>query len=127
MSTKANRMSFLHRIAQLPAEHVIDQVARNLGHVLGTRKGCGSVVAGFGLGDYERCPNTIEAVAALEDEIAALARRYEPRLGDPEVRLLGRLGPSRICFALTGRVAGEACTLHITIHTELRNVIVAIA
>ncbi len=124
---KEHPVSFLHRLAQLPAESVVESVARNLGAVLNTRKGCGSVVADFGLGDYEAHPNTVEAVSALVDEIAALVRRHEPRLAQPRVTLLGRLGPSRVCFALAGTVAGHAYTFHIVIHSEFRNVTVALA
>lgn len=120
-------MSFLHRLARLPAESAVESVARNLGVVLNTRKGCGSVIADFGLGDYEGYPNTVEAVSALVDEIAALVRRHEPRLARPEVALLGRHGPSRVCFALAGTVSGHAYTFHIVIHSEHRNVTVALA
>lgn len=120
-------MSFLHRLAHLPAESAVESVARNLGVVLNTRKGCGSVIADFGLGDYDGYPNTIEAVSALKDEIAALVRRHEPRLARPQVTLLGRLGPNRVCFALAGAVAGHTYTFHIVIHSEFRNVTVALA
>lgn len=120
-------MSFLHRLAHLPAESPVERVARNLGVLLNTRKGCGSVIADLGLGDYEGYPNTTEAVSALADEIAALVRRHEPRLAQPRVALLGRLGPSRVCFALTGVVAGHTYTFHIVIHSEFRNVTVALA
>lgn len=120
-------MSFLHRLAQLPAESTVESVARNLGAVLNTRKGCGSVVADFGLGDYEAHTSTAEVVSALQQEIVTLVRRHEPRLAQPRVTLLGRLGPSRVCLALAGTVAGHAYTFHIVIHTELRNVSVALA
>jgi type VI secretion system lysozyme-like protein len=120
-------MSFLHRLASLPTEPLLASITRNLCVVLNTRKGCGSVIESFGLGDYEAHPNTIEAVSALTGEIAALVRRYEPRLASPEVRLLGREGTSRVCFALTGMVAGQPAVFHVVIHSEYRNVIVSLA
>jgi type VI secretion system protein len=120
-------MSFIHRLASLPSEPVLASIARNLCVVLNTRKGCGSVVPGFGLGDYEEHPNTVEAVSALTGEIASLVRRYEPRLAGPEVRLLGREGTSRVCFVLTGAVSGQPAVFHVAIHSEYRNVIVSLA
>ncbi len=120
-------MSLLHRLASLPTEPLVASIARNLCVVLNTRKGCGSVIESFGLGDYEAHPNTAEVVSALVEEIAALVRRYEPRLVSPEVRLLGREGTSRVCFALAGSLAGQVTVFHVVIHSDYRNVIVSLA
>src|SRR4029077_18453194 len=52
------RQAFLGRLAQLPRERALAEIARNLGHVFNIRKACGSVLPELGLGDYEREVNT---------------------------------------------------------------------
>src|SRR5690606_20221459 len=99
--------SFIHRLARMPALPEREAIARNLEHLCNTRKGCGSVIAQLGLGDYEAAVSTRDAVALLCAELEQLALRYEPRLRGPKVALLGRLGYSKIRFELSGAV-GEA-------------------
>jgi len=116
------RASFLARLTQSPARSMPTLVADNLGHVLNTRKGCGSVIPELGLGDYEAEPNTHEATLALEREVRALVLRYEPRLREPQVTLRGRHGYRAVHFSLIGLIGGESRAYEIVIDTSTRHV-----
>ncbi|WP_437629878.1 GPW/gp25 family protein [Sorangium sp. So ce315] len=66
-----------------PDTREIDDVIRNLGHVLGTKRGAGYFLRSFGLTDVGyRTPE--EMIVTLTAEIAENIRLYEPR-----VELLG--------------------------------------
>ncbi len=120
------RQAFLGRLAQLAPERATAEIARNLGFVFNTRKACGSVVDGFGLGDYEREVNTGRAVEALRVEMLAAVNRHEPRIREPRVRLLGGWHTNLVRFEIAGRVDGEACTLDVDIDTTTRHVTVQV-
>lgn len=118
---------FVGRLAQLPRERVLAEIARNLGFVLNTRKACGSVVRELGLGDYEREVNTHHAVETLRLELLASVRQYEPRLAAATVRLLGRYRYNMVRFEIAAAVDGQACTLGVDIDTTTRHVTVLLA
>ncbi|MCH9679846.1 MAG: GPW/gp25 family protein [Deltaproteobacteria bacterium] len=116
------RSSFLSRLVGVASTDLSAQVATNLGHVLNTRKGCGSVIPELGLGDYEGAATTHDAVLVLVRELRALVVRYEPRLRDPEVTLRGRYGYRMVRFSLQGTVEGVVGKFHIDIDTSTRHV-----
>lgn len=118
--------SFIARLTQAPAQATAAVIVRNLEHLFNTRKGCGSVIAGFGLGDYEAAPSTHDAALLLRDELEGLAGRYEPRLGSPRVRLLGGFGYRGVRYELRGEVRGEELVLWLDIDTTTRQVHVAV-
>jgi type VI secretion system lysozyme-like protein len=122
MSMAPPGASFLSRLTQTRSHTAAGLVADNLGHVLNTRKGCGSMIPELGLGDYEAAPNTHEAVLVLERELRSLVLRYEPRLGDPEVKVRGRHGYSLVRFSLTGRMGEARHAFAIEIDTTTRQV-----
>lgn len=105
-----------------PAQSASQEVADNLGRVFNTRRGCGSVVDEFGLGEYEHSANTHDAVVALLQELPALVGRYEPRLQEPVVELEGRYGYRKVRFGLSGRIDGAACAFIVDIDTTTRRV-----
>lgn len=121
------RQAFLGRLAQLAPEPAPAEIARNLGFVFNTRKACGSVLADFGLGDYEREVNTGRAVEALRVELLAAVNRHEPRIREPRVRLLGGWRASMVRFEIAGRVDDRACALDVDIDTTTRQVTVRVA
>jgi len=121
------RQGFLGRLAQLPRERVVAEIARNLGFVFNTRKACGSVLADFGIGDYEREVNTHHSVEALRLELLAAVRRHEPRLHGPAVRLLGRYRYNMVRYEIAGAVDGQALALGVDIDTTTRAVAVLVA
>lgn len=114
--------SFISRLAQVPAQAAPAVIVRNLEHVLNTRKGCGSVIEEFGLGDYDAAPTTHEAVILLRAELEALTRRYEPRLSSPQVRLLGGHGYRGVRYELRGQVRGQDLVFWLDIDTTTRHV-----
>jgi predicted component of type VI protein secretion system len=124
MAEPRRRQAFLGRLAQLGPEPASAEVVRSLGFVLNTRKACGSVVADFGLGDFEAEGTTARAVDALRDELLAIVRRHEPRLRDPAVRLLGRWRSNMVRFELAGRLEDQPCVLDVDIDTTSRAVTV---
>jgi phage baseplate assembly protein W len=71
---------FLHKhFGDGRAVSEIDDVVRNLGHVLRTKRGCGYFLATFGLSDTGyRTPE--EMITRLTAEIAENVRLYEPRV-----------------------------------------------
>jgi predicted component of type VI protein secretion system len=121
------RQAFLGRLAQLAPERAPAEIARNLGFVFNTRKACGSVLADFGLGDYEREVNTARAVEALRAELLAAVNRHEPRICEPRVRLLGGWRYNLVRFEIAGQVDGQACALDVDIDTTTRHVTVRVA
>lgn len=120
------RQGLLGRLAQLPRERALAEIARNLGVIFNTRKGVGSVVRTFGLGDYESEPNTHRAVETLRVEMLDAVRRYEPRIESPAVRLVGRYHVDMVRFELTGRVDGARCVLEVDMDTSTRHVEVSV-
>jgi predicted component of type VI protein secretion system len=116
------RQAFLGRLAQLPRQRALAEIAQSLGFVLNTRKACGSVLPDFGLGDYEHEVNTHHAVEALRVELLAAVRRHEPRMTATSVRLLGRYGYNMVRFEITGLVDGQKCALGVDIDTTTRHV-----
>lgn len=118
--------SFMDRLTRAPSQPEIAAVARNLEHLLNTRKGCGSVVAELGLGDYEAAPTTHHAVALLRAEIEALVQRYEPRLAGPRVTLLGRVDIRTVRFELRGQVGEQARVVWLDIDTTTRHFVVTV-
>ncbi len=118
--------SFLARLTRAAPRPEIEAVARNLEHLLNTRKGCGSVVAELGLGDYEAAPNTHHAVLTLRAEIEQMVRTYEPRLHSPRVTLLGGLGTRNIIFELQGTVGADLNVMLLDIDTTTRHVTVTL-
>lgn len=121
------RQAFLARLAQRAPERAPAEIARSLGFVFNTRKACGSVLADFGLGDYEREVNTGRAVEALRAELLAAVHRHEPRIRDARVKLLGRRRTHLVRFEIAGRVDGQACALDVDIDTTTRHVTVQVA
>lgn len=117
--------SFLSRLTNTPTTSQAEVIVRNLDHLFNTRKRVGSVVAEFGLGDYEAAPTTHDAVLLLREELEGAVRRYEPRIESPQVRLLGGFGYSGVRYELRGRAHGEALVFSIDIDTTTRQVRVA--
>lgn len=116
------RQGFLGRLAQLAAEPAPCEVARNLGFVFNTRKACGSVIADYGLGDYEHEVAITRAVEALRGELLASVRRYEPRLRDPAVRLRGGWSHHMVRFEIAGRLDGQPCAFEVDVDTTTREI-----
>lgn len=113
--------SFLGRLTRAPAQSGISAIVRNLDHLLNTRKGCGSVVAELGVGDYEAAPTTHHAVLALRAELEQLVRGYEPRLAEPRVIVLGGVGARVVRFELRARIADEDQVFWLDIDAETRH------
>lgn len=120
--TFVGHSSLLSRLTAGRRDSVALLVAENLVHVFNTRKGCGSALPEFGLGDYEAEPNTHAAVLVLVRELEAAVLRYEPRLDAPHVELSGRLGYRTIRFALTGCLGGAMQRYVVDIDTGTRQV-----
>lgn len=114
--------SFIGRLIGEPSQPLVEVVALNLENVLNTRKGSGSVIREFGLGDYERAGTTHDAVLILVEEIAQQCRRYEPRLFEPKVSLLGRSGYDEVRFELQGVLGGRRQLFWLDLSTSNRTV-----
>lgn len=114
------------------ARRELAAVARNLEAIFNTKKGVGAVLAGFGLGDYEGYPGaedgfnprmgTKAILAALLPELVDQVRRFEPRLADPAVEVLGRDRELRALFAIRARLGGRPARFRLALHTVYRHV-----
>lgn len=118
-------MSFLSRLTKTAPESESDRIIRNLNRVFNSRKGYGSVVEGFGLGDYEDASNTPKLLGTLMDEIVAAVRRYEPGLEAPSVELAGKDPKLWVRFVLSGLVGGVPQAFYIDMDSKYRNVVVS--
>ena len=118
------RSTFLARLAQLAPERTAVAVVKNLGFVLNTRKACGSVIADFGLGDYEREGTTSRAVEALRTELLTCVRRHEPRIRAPKVRVLGGWHFNFVRFEIAGDIDDQPCAIDVDIDTTTNHVTV---
>lgn len=115
------RQAFLGRLAHLPVERTLAEIAKSLGFVFNTRKALGGALPEFGIGDYEGEPTTHRAVEVLRKELAAAVGRYEPRLAEVAVKLLGRHGYSMVRFEIAGVADGRPCALGVDVDTTTRH------
>lgn len=115
-------MSFLSRLTGARPEQVTDSVLRNLQSVFNTRKGYGSVVESFGLGEYDAMNHTTAFIDALMVEILATVKEYEPRIAEPAVTLDGRDRKLWVRFLLSGAVDGQPQLFYVDIDSRYRNI-----
>ena len=120
-------MSFLSRLSRLGAEAKTDRIIRNLSRIFNSRKEYGSVVKGFGIGDYEATWNTSLLMETLMDEMLDAVRDFEPELLEPAVEVQGRDHQLWVRFLLSGLVDDVPRAFHIDIDSKYRNVVVALA
>ena len=107
-----HRRGFLQRFADPGLSYVgtaadVDRaIVANLEAVLNTREGYGYFVTDFGIGGYEAFKGTREASVALGNEVAQEIGKYEPRIRNPVVVLLGRSSERHVDYQLLGEVGG---------------------
>jgi phage baseplate assembly protein W len=102
----------------------LDDVARNLAHVLGTRRGAGYFLKNFGLSDAGfRTPE--ESVTALTAELREAIRLYEPRVELVEIDEDYDDDGARACLvvALRLRAHGERLSLVVDLHSRSFDVV----
>jgi type VI secretion system protein len=116
-------MAFLDRFT--PGKHrteELDHVIANISAVLNTKQGFGSVVRELGIGEYHGRPGSRDAISTLRDEIEGEINKFEPRLSDLEVVMLGKTSDLQMAFEITGKVAGKRCKLRLFFHTTFGNI-----
>ncbi|WP_428261494.1 GPW/gp25 family protein [Haliangium sp.] len=118
-------MSFLSRLARTMPESARAGIVRNLNQVLNAKKGYGSVMSGFGLGDFETRWSNGELQSSLTRELEEAVRRYEPRLVDPLVVLIGSHRRWWIRWRLSGTVAGAEAVFAVDMDIRYRDIVVA--
>lgn len=119
------RAAFLDRFLPRPADapstraptDTLSLVIRNIQAILNTKEGFGYFLPGFGLGAYTARSGTSDLVETLTAEMEATVRRYEPRIANPELTLLGRDAGLELLYTLTGEIEGERHTLLIRFDT----------
>jgi type VI secretion system protein len=121
-------MSFLKRFAAPNTPHnrqdELEHVISNISAVLNTKQGFGSLVRSLGIGDYLERPGSRDAVATLKREIETEIGKFEPRILDTELELLGRTHDLHMAFDLTGRVADKRVKLRILFNAMFGNFVV---
>lgn len=77
-------MGFLHRKLIGGEETELDSIVRNLGYILGTKRGAGSFLRDYGISETGyRTPE--EMITSLGQELRESIERYEPRLEVTEI------------------------------------------
>jgi len=118
-------MAFLDRFHPTKVRtEELDHIVANISAVLNTKQGFGSMVRQLGIGEYHGRPGSSDAIATLRDEIETEITKFEPRLTDVEVNLLGRTTDLQMAFDVLGKVDGRPCHLRIFFHTNFGNFIV---
>lgn len=102
----------------------LDHVVQNISAILNTKEGFGSVIGQLGIGSYLARQGSRDSLETLTQEIKDCITRYEPRLQDFEMELLGKTAELYLCWNLTGRVSGKRCKLRLLFHTTFGNVLV---
>lgn len=118
-------MAFLDRFH--PERKKIDElehVIANIMAVLNTKQGFGSVVRDLGIGEYHGRPGSRDATSTLRGEVESEIAKFEPRLTELEVKLLGKTQDLQMAFEVTGKVAGKRCKLRIFFSTVFGNFVV---
>jgi predicted component of type VI protein secretion system len=115
-------VSFFGKLAAAHEEPLTASIARNLEAVLNAKQGHSAAVEVFGLGRYDSPLAERPLVAALTAEMLAQIRRFEPRLRDPVLALVGRDRELWVCFSLTGSCEGRPCGFSVLFHSIFRHV-----
>ena len=97
------------------------ELALSLERLLNTRERHGAILPGFGLGRYYGWLGT-EAFEVLAKEILQTLTLYEPRLREPQVKVLGRDEELNVHLEVEGLVQREPQTFHLSLHSLLGNV-----
>lgn len=121
-------MSFLDKLAGATgASSEAAGIAQNVQHALNTKRGYGAVREAFGLGRYDMYVASKPLVKELIAEMLEVIDRFEPRLGDPSISLVGQDRKFWVRFVLEGTVSGEKQRFSIRMHSIFRNVEVDVA
>jgi predicted component of type VI protein secretion system len=115
-------LSFLGKLAGGREERMVDSIARNLTAVLNAKQGHAAAVEVFGLGRYDGQFAQSGQVSVLTAEMLEQVNRFEPRLKDPALALLGRDRALWVRFMLTGRCEGQPCAFSVLFHAVFRHV-----
>ena len=117
-------MAFIHRFAEKnPARRdELDDITQNLSAVLNTKRAFGSLGSELGIGNYLASQGARDSVAALSAEIEKCIRLYEPRLHEPELRLVGKNSDMELLYELYGLSGGRRHKLLIRFNTTYGNV-----
>jgi predicted component of type VI protein secretion system len=110
---------------EVAEEPAIDAIARNLEAVLNAKQGYSGMVEVFGLGRYDAHHADKALLGALSDEMIEQVRRYEPRLREPKLTLVGKDRGLWVRFSLSGRYGEETRRFAVLFHSVFRNVRVA--
>lgn len=123
-----HRRPLLARLSGGPALKSLPQeIAANLGAVLSSRKGYGSVVPELGLGEFYSRHSSRGATEILQEELLRNITALEPRLEQAQINLLGEDPDFWLHFTVNGVAAGEPVKLIVSFQTTLGAVKVRLA
>lgn len=116
----------MERLAGDMSEDLVQGIARNLEAVLNTKRGYGSVVEVFGLGEHDVFRESKSRMDTLLGEMLDQIRRYEPRLLNVALVFAGRESSNWALFRVTGVTReGVPLAFRLRWHVILRNVMVS--
>lgn len=115
-------MSFVSRLAGAAEEQAIEAIARNLEAVLNAKQGYAGTVEVFGLGRYDAYLADKSLLDVLSAEMIEQVRRYEPRLREPKLKLVGKDRGLWVRFSLSGRYDEQTRSFAVLFHSVFRNV-----
>lgn len=118
-------MAFLDRFhPERKQSDELEHVIANISSVLNTKQGFGSIVRDLGIGEYHGRPGSRDAIATLREEVETEIAKFEPRLTELEVEMLGKTQDLQMAFDVSGKVAGKRCQLRIFFNTVFGNFVV---
>jgi hypothetical protein len=99
-----------------------DSIARNLEVVLNAKEGYSAAVEVFGIGRYDGHRGHRQLIDTLTAELLEKVKRFELRVKEPAISLVGRYRGLWLLFRLTGRSNEKPCSFEIFFHSIFRNV-----
>lgn len=101
-------MGFLNRYREIPHRgHALDHIRENLHHIFNSRRGYGSPLQGFGLGQPDAHADSVAAAKQVMAEMIRDIHQFEPRLQGPTLRTTGRSPDLKILMELRARHNGR--------------------
>jgi predicted component of type VI protein secretion system len=110
-------MGFLNRYRELPHDgQELDHIAENLRHLFNTRRGYGSPLHDYGVGQPDPHADTVGASSQVLRELLGDVLRYEKRIEYPVMTTHGRSPDLELLIELRGRVNGQPVLFKLRYH-----------
>jgi type VI secretion system protein len=100
----------------------IASILANLNQLLNTKKGFGSWIPKYGIGDYNEFRARRKIIETLRAEIEENIATFEPRVKLDKIDAVGSTSPFRLKFQISGSFAESARPIYIVVDSVRNNV-----